>query len=157
MNICTSFHVFFHFILLVLHSSSFILHGQHMHTSKLLVLKLEYSRRTRSISWMLMLCSLSHQVIITIVLSMQPFSSIRKDFNYLHHLSVEKWQKISVNALWPSDTIWQYGSGSPLPQVRTCCLTAASHYMDLCWLLISKVLWHSHESNNILVVWKSYF
>ena len=28
-----------------------------------------------------------------------------------------------------------------------CCLTAPSHYLNRCWLLISKVLWHSLESN----------
>ena len=29
----------------------------------------------------------------------------------------------------------------------SCCLTAPSHYLNQCWLLISEVLWHSHESN----------
>ena len=28
-----------------------------------------------------------------------------------------------------------------------CCLTAPSHYLNQCWLLISNVPWHSHESN----------
>ena len=26
-----------------------------------------------------------------------------------------------------------------------CCLTAPSHYLNQCWLIISKVLWHSSE------------
>ena len=28
-----------------------------------------------------------------------------------------------------------------------CCLTAPSHYLNQCWLLISQILWHSPESN----------
>ena len=28
-----------------------------------------------------------------------------------------------------------------------CCLTAPNHYLKQCWLLISKVLWHSPENN----------
>ena len=34
-----------------------------------------------------------------------------------------------INSLWPSDAIWQYGPGSALAQVITCCLTASSHYL----------------------------
>ena len=50
-----------------------------------------------------------------------------------------------VNSLWPSDTIWRQRSGSTLAQVMACCLTAPSHYLNQCWLIISKVLWHSSE------------
>ena len=28
-----------------------------------------------------------------------------------------------------------------------CCLTAPSHYLNQCWLMISEVLWHSHDKN----------
>ena len=51
------------------------------------------------------------------------------------------------NSLWPSDAIWQQRSGSTLAQVMTCCLTAPSHYLNQCWLIISKVQWHSSECN----------
>ena len=51
------------------------------------------------------------------------------------------------NSLWPSDTIWQHKSGSTLAQVMACCLTAQSHYLKQCWLIISKVKWHSSECN----------
>ena len=50
-----------------------------------------------------------------------------------------------VNSLWPSDTLWWQRSGSTLGQVMACCLTAPSHYLNQCWLIISKVLWHSSE------------
>ena len=50
-----------------------------------------------------------------------------------------------VNSLWPSDAIWWQRSGSTLVQVMACCLTAPSHYLNQCWLIISKVLWHSSE------------
>ena len=52
-----------------------------------------------------------------------------------------------VNSLWPSDTIWHQRSWSTLDQVMACCLTAPSHYLNQCWLLISVFLWHSPESN----------
>ena len=43
-------------------------------------------------------------------------------------------------ALWPSDAIWWHRSGSKLAQVMACCLTAPSHYLNQCWLIISQ--WH---------------
>ena len=41
----------------------------------------------------------------------------------------------------------RHGSGSTLAQVMACCLTARSHYLNQCWLIISKVHWHSNEGN----------
>ena len=58
-----------------------------------------------------------------------------------------KIQKFSFNSLWLSDTIWRHKSGSTLAQVMACCLTAPSHYLNQCWLIISKVQWHSSECN----------
>ena len=52
-----------------------------------------------------------------------------------------------INSLWPSDTIWRHKSGSTLDQVMACCLTAPSHYLNQCWLIISKIQWHSSEYN----------
>ena len=46
----------------------------------------------------------------------------------------------AVNSLWPSDIIWRQGSRSTLAQVMACCLTAPSHYLDQCWLMINEVL-----------------
>ena len=39
----------------------------------------------------------------------------------------------------------EHRSGSTLAQVMACCLTAPSHYLNQCWLIIRKVLWHSSE------------
>ena len=50
-----------------------------------------------------------------------------------------------LNSLWPSDAIWRWRSWSTLIQVMACCLTAPSHYLNQCWLIISKVLWLSSE------------
>ena len=52
-----------------------------------------------------------------------------------------------VNSLWPSDAIWWHRSGSTLAQVMACCLTAPSHYLNQCWLIINEVQWHSYLSN----------
>ena len=50
--------------------------------------------------------------------------------------------KVSVTGV---RVIWRHRSGSTLAQVMTCCLTAPSHYLNQCWLLIRQVLFHSHE------------
>ena len=53
---------------------------------------------------------------------------------------VGRWHiHMNVNSLRPSDTIWRQRSGSTLVQVMACCLTAPSHYLNHCWLIISKV------------------
>ena len=51
---------------------------------------------------------------------------------------------VRVNSLWPSDAIWRQRSGSTLAQVMACWLTAPSHYLNQCWLIISEVQWHSY-------------
>ena len=56
---------------------------------------------------------------------------------YMHYL----------NSLWPSDAIWWQGSRSTLVQVMACCLTAPSHYLNQCWLCITKVQWCLSEGN----------
>ena len=53
----------------------------------------------------------------------------------------------NINSLWPSDTIWLHRSGSTLAQVMACCLTAPSHYLNQCWLFISKTHWHLSKGN----------
>ena len=54
--------------------------------------------------------------------------------------------KISLtNSLWPNDTIWQYRSKSTLAQVMVWCREATSHDLNQCWLIISKIQWHSSE------------
>ena len=49
----------------------------------------------------------------------------------------------TVNSLAPSDAIWRHRTMSTLAQVMACCLTAPSHYLNQCWLIINWVLWHS--------------
>ena len=54
---------------------------------------------------------------------------------------------IEVYSLRLSNTIWRHKSGSTLAPVMACCLTAPSHYLNKCWLIISKVQWHPSQSN----------
>ena len=42
------------------------------------------------------------------------------------------------NLLWLNDAIWRHTSGSALAQVMTSWLTALSHNLNQCWLLIGK-------------------
>ena len=68
-----------------------------------------------------------------------------------------------INSLGPSDTIWRQRSGSTLARLMACCLTAPNHYLNQCWLIISKVEWHSSEGKftrdtsaiNHWIIWKS--
>ena len=48
-----------------------------------------------------------------------------------------------VNSSWPGDAIWRHGTRSTLAHVMACCLTAPSHYLNQCWLIICEVPWHS--------------
>ena len=43
------------------------------------------------------------------------------------------------NSLWPSDAICWHRTGSTLAQVMACCLTAPSHYLNHCWLIIRAI------------------
>ena len=45
---------------------------------------------------------------------------------------------LSFNSLWPRDAIWRHRPMSTLAHVMACCLTAPSHYMKHCWLIISQ-------------------
>ena len=65
-------------------------------------------------------------------------------FNYVW---VSRGQSVLTQSLWPCDSIWWHRSLSTLAQVMACCLMAPSHYLYQCWLVVSKVLWHSSEGN----------
>ena len=51
---------------------------------------------------------------------------------------------IWLNSFWPRDTIRRQRSGSTLAQVMAWCLTAPSHYLNQCWLIVSEIQWHSY-------------
>ena len=72
-----------------------------------------------------------------ILIEIQTFS-----FKKMHlKMSSRKWQPscLGLNTLRPSDAICRHRSGSTLVQVMACYLTAPSHYLNQCWLTISKV------------------
>ena len=54
---------------------------------------------------------------------------------------------LAFNSLRPSDAIWRQWFWTTLAQVMACCLTAPSHYLNQCWLIIRGVLWHTSESS----------
>ena len=49
------------------------------------------------------------------------------------------------NSLGPSDATWWQRTESILAQVMACCLTAPSHYLNQCQLIISTFLCHPSE------------
>ena len=44
------------------------------------------------------------------------------------------------------DVIWRQKSWSTIVHVMAYCLTAPSHYLNQCWLIIKVVLWHSRDN-----------
>ena len=64
---------------------------------------------------------------------------LRNDSNFVCLIIIIKCLHLSVliNSLWPSDAI----------DLGQHCLTAPSHYLNQCWLIISKVQWHASENN----------
>ena len=67
---------------------------------------------------------------------------------YHNHENLELTHIDTLNSLWPSDDIWRQRSGSTLAQVMACCLTAPSHYLNQCWLIISKTQLHSSDGKS---------
>ena len=61
------------------------------------------------------------------------------------HTFLGMWLLIHVwiTSLASGDTIWWQRSGSTLAQVMAYCLMTPSHYLNQCWLINTKVLWHS--------------
>ena len=73
-------------------------------------------------------------------------------FAWLYRIETDRvslWpnSKRPLNSLRPSDAIWRQWSWTTLAQVMACCLTAPSHYLNQCWLIIRGVLWHTSESS----------
>ena len=54
---------------------------------------------------------------------------------------------IQFNSMWPNDAIWWHISGSTLVLVMVCCLTAPSHYLNQCWLIVSMDQWRLSKCN----------
>ena len=109
----------------------------------LLVLKAEYSRITWLMPWLLMPwlpVSPGHlQLLYCICRINGILASVKKGFNYLSHLTLEKWMEMQIysllfNSLWPGDASWWHKAGPKLAQVIACCLTVSGHYLNnQCW------------------------
>ena len=54
-----------------------------------------------------------------------------------------------VNSLRPSDAMWRHTSESTLAQVMACYLTAPSHYLNQCGLIINDVQCHSYSGQEM--------
>ena len=130
----------------------------------------KYTWRNRSIPWLLMpwfflspcyqqhwywLCRVSENgntlhrrlnIWDILLICTQPI--IKENHHYMYikfypsQVPVTDWNGLKFNSLWTSDAIWRHRSGSTLAQVMACCLTAPSHYLHQCWLVISKVPLH---------------
>ena len=60
---------------------------------------------------------------------------------------INRIELVASQSLWSSDATWWNRSWSTLVRVMACCLTAPSHSLIQCWLLISEVLRYSPENN----------
>ena len=61
-------------------------------------------------------------------------------------------QCISFDSLRPSDAIWWHRTVSTLAQMMACCLMAPRKYLNQYWLIISQIMYHSHETDFTLSV-----
>ena len=68
-------------------------------------------------------------------------------YTAVNHVSNRGQPYFGVYSLVPSDAIWRWRFWSTLAQVMACCLTPPSHYLNQCWLIISKAPWHSSEED----------
>ena len=64
------------------------------------------------------------------------FSSLFYEVMATSHTSLTPW-------------LWRLHTGLRLVQGVACCPVASSHYLKQCWLIISKVLLHSHRKKDI--------
>ena len=53
-----------------------------------------------------------------------------------------------INPSWPINVIWCHKTVSTMAQVATCCLTAPTHYLNQCCLVINEIQRHSPEGNS---------
>ena len=131
--------------------SDIVLHGimSHFYIKDLHSILQERSSSSRTLTYRdfsllkVILCSgLYPQVAIA-----DEHNGFKKDSEQVFHTRVShlntrpQW----VNSLGPSDAIWRHKTGSTLAQVMACCLMAPSHYLSQCWLIISKIEWHSSK------------
>ena len=104
---------------------------------------------TLVVNWQNWLFTLFHQS--RSVLSPNPIRPLHtmhfslKKKNSKTKLGKMKYSNVLINSLWPGDAIWRHGTRSTLAQVMACCLTAPSHDMNPCWLIIGEVPWHSSQ------------
>ena len=56
---------------------------------------------------------------------------------------------LAINPLWPSEVMYRYRSGTASTKIIAFCLTAPSHYLNQCQLIIVGILCHSPKSNFI--------
>ena len=80
-------------------------------------------------------------------LDMSPVHPRSADADDMINNRISAINRCLFNSLWPSDAIWRQKTGSTLARVMVCCLAEPSHYLNQCWLITSKVQWHSCEGN----------
>ena len=94
------------------------------------------------------ICLSVHPVTLILHLSKHAHHKFELESLNLNETCILAPLKWVFNSLWPNDATWRHRSGSRLAQVMACCLMAPSHYLSQCWLIISKVPWHSSFISN---------
>ena len=100
-----------------------------------------------SLSIQPLLLTITYQILLMLLSSIHSFIAPRTNhrafqvfYDFVDDLCL-------FNSLRPSDAIWRQWSWTTLAQVMACSLTAPSHYLNQCWLIIRGVLWHSSENS----------
>ena len=89
-------------------------------------------------------CSNSHPYIF-MILNVFVFFSVFQEIHQLAQIRLGDAEEVQLRV---SCGLIHHGvrqrSGPTLVQVMACCLTAPSHFLNQCWLIISEVQWHSY-------------
>ena len=96
-------------------------------------------------------------VMLMIIMGQNPFTYFNMDTPNIYAWAIDNkvrgaiwfWNSHQTlhTSLRPSEVVWWHRLGSTLAQVMACCLTAPVQNLDQCWLIISKIQWHSSQSN----------
>ena len=86
----------------------------------------------------------SHKLLLLVTKRLIDFFSFSHIYIYTYVTVIKVINIARCTAIGVMRPHW---SGPALAQIMACWLTAPSHYLNQCWLIISKVQWHSSEQN----------
>ena len=75
------------------------------------------------------------------------FSTLHNDHNVAFYITLSSkcrpntYAYISLNSLWPNDSVWGHWYGSTLTQLMAWWLRVQSHWLNECWPIVGSVIY----------------